>query len=455
MGINSLYQSLSSSPYLAGRPFLAAFVMSLFGRIASEGTTNPNGWIARYTFGFANTLAGKFNLPVWMIGNLALIAFAALAIGEHVANRNSDIRDTVNGINTNFVKPVLGFLLTFGLVNGEMGNFIRQFTGQLGIDHGIMVASTVPVAQASSMTSIGTIAAVIWSLIVSFTTWMIARIRDGIVNALSDIDDGSLGLVRMFLFTETGMSIIGIVVLFILPVLSLILFGMTVFALYSIRRWFDRREETMKVACQNCAKPIYRTALFCPHCATANAEPHNIGVFGQSLETLTKNRDKHRLNLIGRKRCPSCATRLPKQTSIQTCSACKTVTFGSISEVNSYLRALDLKLPQTLIVCALLSFVPVLGLVPGIVYYRLSLIASLRGYIPITTGCMTRWGVRLITMLLVALQFIPIIGAAMLPLMCFFNYGMYRAALRTSAEERFAKEPTPTPALNSEVRTRR
>ena len=77
---------------------------------------------------------------------------------------------------------------------------------------------------------------------------------------------------------------------------------------------------------------------------------------------------------------------------------------------------------------------PLLGLIPGIVYYRLSLLGGLRRYLPTGASIVTRWTVRLLNLVLIALQWIPFVGAAMLPLLCITNFALYRRALRRAGK---------------------
>ncbi|WP_129676450.1 hypothetical protein [Candidatus Chloroploca sp. Khr17] len=215
-----------------------------------------------------------------------------------------------------------------------------------------------------------------------------------------------------------------------LPLIALAVTALTLLGLFLVRRWFERRDERTKVPCAHCQTPIFPTALFCPHCRQANEHPRQVGVFGQARNTPALDRTAHRVQLIGRKRCPVCATRLPAKTIRQGCPSCHTVTFNDLSEANVFLRSLDQKLPLTLVICSVLGFVPLLGLVPGIIYYRVSLIASLRAYIPTSIGCFTRWGWRFAAMFLIMLQ--PFfLGWLTLPAMALMNYFVYRRVLQS------------------------
>ena len=84
------------------------------------------------------------------------------------------------------------------------------------------------------------------------------------------------------------------------------------------------------------------------------------------------------------------------------------------------------------------SRIPLLGVIPGVIYYRLSIITGLRGYTPPLRGCLLRIFVRIVDWMLILLQPIPILGALIIPTMCLMSFWIYRASLRGRAESDFA-----------------
>ena len=152
------------------------------------------------------------------------------------------------------------------------------------------------------------------------------------------------------------------------------------------------------------------------------------------------DRARHAFDLVSRKRCPACATRLPKRAVAQPCPTCGKVTFASQAEFERYLDVIAARLPRTLLVTLGLGAIPLLGVIPAVVYYRLNLVTGLRGYIPPLRGCTTRWVVRAIHVLVIALQPIPIAGAFLLPLLCWSTYAIYRRSLATRARADLAGE---------------
>src|SRR5690606_53751 len=101
----------------------------------------------------------------------------------------------------------------------------------------------------------------------------------------------------------------------------------------------------------------------------------------------------------------------------------------------------------TLLVCLAFSAVPVVGVIPGVVYYRMTLVSGLRGYVPPVRGCLARVVTRVLGFAVLALQPIPLVGALVLPLLCITAYLVYRRALTGHALPELERaEALPSPA---------
>jgi hypothetical protein len=197
--------------------------------------------------------------------------------------------------------------------------------------------------------------------------------------------------------------------------------------LYGLQQYLHYREEKSKIPCVKCAVPIYPTALSCPSCKTHVAQPHAIGFLGTgsaSLSALT--RDSHALELISKKRCPICATRFPQRAPRQVCAACGHSLMSDSTEMNSYLNHVDQRLPRTLAICTGLGLIPILGIIPGIIYFRMTLVTPFRQYLTFGTGILVKWGVRALNLVLILLQPVPGFGALLVPVMAYTNYRVYR-----------------------------
>ena len=106
---------------------------------------------------------------------------------------------------------------------------------------------------------------------------------------------------------------------------------------------------------------------------------------------------------------------------------------GDPQFARDYIASIDRRVPITCALCFLMGLVPVLGVIPGVICYRLTIVAPFRRYIPSGQGFVLRWGVRLAILALVALQWVPVAGGLAIPSMALINYVAYRNAFKTLA----------------------
>lgn len=452
--VTILVQNVSSTSFFAMRPLLTSFAIALLARAAYD--TNTASYLSM--FAVENAAAAS-----WLASDTVLGVLLLLAVLEFGANASSDLRFWYEG-SSFVVQPGSSFFVSYGLVDSQSVYYFEMWMASLppellngvasalhlGVavaSNGDAAASSVQVAEALSW--IGHVLALGWAGLMAAGAWFIGRIRAGVLDLVFDLDeDDNIGAGSLLMWGEYGWAGVASYLIIILPLVGLALFGATLAGLWLVRRYFEHRERKSLVACGHCGNQMQPTALFCANCRTANPQPRQVGLFGQARKELATDPAVQRLQLIGRKRCPVCATRLKAKDTRQACPACATVTFGDIAQVNTFLRALDAKLPRTLMVSGLLGLVPLVGIVPAVIYYRLSLIASLRGYIPRSTGCLLRWGIRVINIVLIMLQPIPLLGALVVPIMCAISYSVHRQVVLQSATASLARtfDPPTVPA---------
>jgi hypothetical protein len=257
-----------------------------------------------------------------------------------------------------------------------------------------------------------------------------------VLRFVSDVDDhDDLGVQSLLHWIESTWTVLGLLFVVLLPLAALALAALTALGLYVARRGAERRERMQMRPCAGCATLILPHATRCFACRRMVDAPRAVGVFGQPKESEAKGLAEQRFHLVKRKRCPECASRLTERAIQQSCRTCRTVTFGSRLEFERYLDSIKDRLPRTLFVCLCLSAIPLLGVVPGVVYYRLSMVSGLRGYTPPLSGCFARIVARIVDWGLIALQPIPILGALIVPLMCLSSYLIYRRTLDGLAAE--------------------
>lgn len=385
--VTPLLQSVASTPLFAARPFLAAFGVAAFARWSD--------WL---------------QAPDWFVHSTTLWILGALALLEVVARKDVDVRAFLEEIDAT-LKVAVAVLVQVAVLSPEDAALLETVTAAAG--PGVWM---------------------FWAAVAGGVTWGLAVFRRGSLRLLEEMDeDDDLGLQGLISWLEDLGVVGGVALVVILPLVAFALFGLTLLGLYLFRKLMERREERMKMPCPRCRQSMHPAAFECPHCGTANAKPMQAGFFGEPKEEPVTDPAEHRVQLISRKRCPVCVTRLPQNAIRQACPACGIETFADPEAVHRYLASLHRRVPKTAGICLALGFIPLLGIIPGVIYYRLSLISGLRAYIPRSTGCLTRWGVRLLNLFLIGLQWVPGLGAAMLPAMCTSNFYIYRAVVAREA----------------------
>lgn len=415
MTTSSLLFQLGSLPFFASRPFLAGLITGLLAR---HGTSLP--WI-----GDNPIVTALSHAPAWFTSTPFLVVLGVLALLEGLASGSPEARAVVEELDP-YIKAVVAALTSMAILGPE----------DLALIDGL--------ESRASLLSLGSLGA----LLVGGAVYALALVRKAGFEYLDGLDEGDdLGLISLAHWAETSWTVLGLVFLVLFPLAAIALAALTTGGLVLARRRAEAREEAMRVPCASCGERIYATAPRCPSCGTDVASPRAVGVFGQPRKAPAGDLEEHRALLVARKRCPNCATRLREREVRQTCATCGRVTFAGQAEFEVYLASLSRRMPRTLFICAVLSAVPLLGVIPGVIYYRLTIVSGLRGYIPPLTGCSTRVVVRLVNWGLIAFQPIPVLGALVVPAMCASNYWIYRRALVGRAEERLTgAPPAPRPA---------
>jgi Zn finger protein HypA/HybF involved in hydrogenase expression len=376
--LESILYSLATVPLFASRPFLAAFLTALLARY---GTHIP--WI-----GDKQVIVALAHSPEWFR------SFGCLQEADA------------------WLKSAVALLVSLALIDKSDADTIHHIQRQgLGLES-------------------------VWSVLVGGLVWCVAKLRQGALAIVHEIDDhDDIGLQTALSWAENSWVVLGVFFFVIAPLLAVGLSLLAVAGLWVAQREARKHEERQRIPCTKCATPVYPHALRCPNCGQELARPRAVGVFGQPKDEPAGDFVRHGFLLAARKRCPVCATRLVKRAVQQACPACKTVTFASWRAFEEYRREIDGRLWKTLLVCLCFSAIPVVGVVPGVIYYRLNLVTGFRGYIPPLSGCFARIWVRFVHWGLILLQPVPLFGALMLPLMCWSTYAIYRRALNGGARK--------------------
>lgn len=409
--------SLGFIPYFTSRTFVPLFSAALAVQ-ASD--------IAHRLVG-DSTLALFGGAPVWLTSGWGLLILGLLALAEVVAGKSAEMRELTALVDSK-TKATAAFALSLALAPSEL-----QASALGAAEQGFSIAQSLEY---------------VWAVLIGAGTWLCATMRGAIHGFLIEIDEeDDLGLQGFLSWLEDLVGFAGVFFVFIMPVLSLVVLGATVAGLWLTRRYLQRREDRSKVPCERCGTPFAPCGPHCPSCRQPRTLVRAVGILGTIKPTLATDLNRHTQELRAQKRCPSCGERLTERRLNQQCEVCLTPLFTDRAQLDTYLAGIREQLPRVLMVLLAVGLVPLLGLVVGVVYYRVSVIASLRCYLPRSTGFFARWGLRFVNTIILCFQPVPLLGMFTLPLMCLSNYMVYRALLEKHAS--VLNRPVPQPVAES------
>jgi len=403
VSLTAAIQSFASIGVFASRAFLPAFAVAVLARFG------PDVPLLR-DIPMVRNLQSASGMPAWFTHEITIAVLGILSILEILADKDPDVKQFMLTFDK-YAKAAMSALITFGLLTASEQAVLRE----------VKVAGFSETAIA---------------LTVAIGVFSACLLRATILGFILDVDDdGSLGLVKLVSIAEDVWAFFGIFLLIVFPAAMLALVALALLMLFVIREALARIEERSKIDCPACGALNYRSAIMCPGCGKEMPEPKAVGLLGRTLKKIASDRGRHALALVENRRCPVCATRLPKRAARQSCPGCGKETISD-ALLGDYMGGIKRRLPMTLLVCFGFSSIPVIGAVPGVIYYRLRLVAPFRRYIPAPQRAVLRWVVGLISFILLAFQWVPFAGSFSIPLMAFVNYRFYSRAYERAARSR-------------------
>jgi Zn finger protein HypA/HybF involved in hydrogenase expression len=391
MDLTTLLYLTGSSGFFSSRAFIPAFFTAVFLRY---GQYFP-------MLGDLEFIQATGAEPTWFTHNLTIMGLGLLAMLEVGATKIPEAQEALDSVH-NYAKSGLAAVTAMGILSTKDIAFIEETISQAGVFD--MVAS-------------GGLAVAVF---------FFSSLRSGFMEmlAMSDPDD-ALGIRGLISWFEDLWSSFGLFLLILYPIFILILLGIVLGLLFLARKYAEYREARSRVSCPTCQELVYACAPTCPKCHSPQSNLKDVGFFGQTVDRPALEGLDHEFRLISKRRCPKCATRVTERKLPQNCPTCKNAILSDPGQQQAYISQVRARLPMVLGVTFVLSLIPVLGIIPGIIYYRIQLIAPFRAYIPGGKGLMLRWLVKLIFILLIALQLVPGLGGFMVPAMALISYGLY------------------------------
>lgn len=412
MSAPAFIHSLGSMGLFPSRAFIPAFLTALLCRFGPEVS-----WIK--DSGILGTIGSA---PSWFTHDITLVVLGLLSVLEIVATKVPEVREVMNEFD-HYIKAGMATLTTYGVLGASDRNLVNS----------IRTGGGMELSDLGLSAAVG--AGVLW----------LATLRRQVMGGLIEADaDDHVGVQKYLMWMEDLWVGLGFLLLLIYPMLVLILAGGLGVFYYCVARYLQHRADKQKVPCTHCKTNVHPAALFCHHCKAERSQPHALGFLGGATTALAGDRGEHALALISKKRCPCCATRFEQRAARQNCASCGHSLFADRATQEAYLASMDARLPQVLAVSALMGLIPLVGMVFGLVYFRIKLVAPYRQYIGFGTGFALKWAVRVLNFGLILLQLIPPLGVIVVPLMAYTNYRAYRSVFTSAlAGPTPVKAPTP------------
>lgn len=348
--------------------------------------------------------------PTWFTNNWTILALGLLAVVEITADKMPEARQVMEGVDT-YSKTVLAGLTYLGVVNSTDVRFIEETISQAGFtDYFVTTA-------------------------VAAGTWFAATLRNSVMGNLREADeDDDTGIQSVISWAEDLWATLGILALLIFPIAMILLNAIAIGALFLLQKYMQYRDDKTKIPCTHCEEQVYRSAMACQNCGTKVEHPAKIGWLGQSKKEPATNLEAHPYRLVMKKRCHVCATRLKKRAINQSCEACNAKAFPDQEFARKYANRIAARVPGVCGIAFLFSLIPVIGLIPGVIYYRLRLVAPFRQYIPLSRRLFLKIVISILFFLLIGLQWIPGIGGFVVPVMALISYGAYSSQFRSMSK---------------------
>ena len=371
--------------------------------------------------------------PGWLASDVSLLVLGGLSALELVAHKSAGAREVLNELDP-YVKPLTAAVGLTGLIAAAGGGEAAAVA--LGLS-----ADMVPVEAGAGFTAMLVLAAAAGTL-------LLAIARRAVLADAAELDaDDDTGLFGLFSWGEDLWAFFGVFLLVLFPVAVAILVGIASLVVLLMFARAKRREARARVACDRCGDEVSRAALVCPHCGRERGNAERIGILGGPKVEPVRDRAAHAQSLRAAHRCPSCATPLKDRHPDQDCPSCGRPAFSTAADVRAFDQHIVARLPWVLAACAGFSLFPVIGLIPGIILYRMTLIAPYRRYLPRGRTLLTRWGVRLAYLFLIFVQLWPGAGVLAVPAMALLAWSAYRRSFRSLAAESAAAAPVEPAAL--------
>lgn len=406
MGFFGTVAALGAAGPLASRAFLPLLAVLLLARFPAA---------MEYLGAAAPKVPDQlsFMATTWFLGLVA-----ALAVAELLADKNSDVKEAYD-LTMVYVKAAVAVLVALTVVPQEATRVVP------GVAH----------AGLGGALAVG--------LAVAALTWWMGRLRARFFDTLRELDDDDhLGVQKIISLLEDLWSVCGVVLVVVLPMLALVLTGLLLALVVLVRRYMEYRENRQRVDCPHCQHKVLPTALRCGQCHGELEPPELLTwkLWGKPDPCPSPMPEQARktqaLVLVSRRRCPACGEKGEiTQVIRQGCQVCGAAPIHRDYPgwFDDYQRATIRRGWLLMVPVIAASFLPVIGFAVAVVAARVVVVSPLRVFLGRGQRFMLRWGLRLLTLLLLIPANLPVVSILAAPIIVVANVLAFGHAARRAA----------------------
>ena len=308
--LTTVLAGVNSVGLFASRAFVSAFA------VAAALKWGPQiGFISN-----TGILQQIHGVPSWFTHDVTITILGLLGLLEIAATKSAEARALLNEVDQ-YLKSGVAFvsmLAVNGIITANDEAVFKE-----------IISWQEPVRAGLGEDALGLIVAGL----TAGSVYVSCLVRRSLLGVLADADPDDDTMVGGLLsWLEDLWALFGTLLLILFPIVMLLLTA-TIFSLIALLQWRAKRmEEKSKAPCASCGAEMYRSAVACPSCATANNAIHAVGWLGQSRKNLAQDPQTQPVRLAQKQRCPVCATHLEPRRMRQACPSCQHELFATDAE---------------------------------------------------------------------------------------------------------------------------
>jgi hypothetical protein len=361
----------------------------------------------------------------WLTSPEALTVLGFLTVLECVADKNPEIREFLATIETS-VKAAASGIVALAILPTE-------------------TAATAVQASAQA-TEAGYSGAMVVAAGCAGCTFFLANLRSRLLSWLTTVDpEDAIGIRSIVSWGEdiwgfAGFSLITLLFI-VFPTVSAVLAVVMLIGAIFVRKALVGIERRGSYPCGSCATLVMPTAVSCHNCQ-GNLVPSKVMNWDLGPHEAAQLEGEalfdHRLRLLSQHRCPACAEPVKARRFLsEGCDSCS-YQFDSDTQTrwfDYYLERVLARAWKLLLPIWLVSILPVIGFAVAIVVIRIYLVAPLLVFLNIHERMGMRWGLRILTLLLLIPSCLPLVSIFTVPLLFFINLRAYSSCARRSLSD--------------------